>query len=151
MFYYLTVIPKLVWGIQSLDLRMDSKWQTLVGGLWSDVIRKISNNIVILSFYWITVHRSFSLTCQLVIIWWTSQKRWAEDWVRSIERTLTEAPGGELCDSNKRFDSFAPVRSGRAKWFVDGCDYLACVAEAIDKVRCRWNKITFIKSYIQNS
>ena len=33
-----------------------------------------------------------------------------------------------------RFDSFAPVRSGRAKWFVDGCDYLASVAEAIDKV-----------------
>ena len=68
--------------------------------------------------------------------------------MRSIERTLTEAPGGELCDSNKRFDSFAPVRSGGAKWFVDGCDYLACVAEAIDKVGSRWNKITFNKSYI---
>ena len=33
-----------------------------------------------------------------------------------------------------RFDSFAPVRSGRAKWFVDGCDYMACVADAINKV-----------------
>ena len=32
------------------------------------------------------------------------------------------------------FDSFAPVRSGRAKWFVDGCDYMACVADAINKV-----------------
>ena len=80
-----------------------------------------------------------------------SQKRWAEEWVNTIQRNLTESAGGELCDPNKRwntfissflfssfkmfrFDSFAPVRSGRAKWFVDGCDYLACVAEAINKV-----------------
>ena len=33
-----------------------------------------------------------------------------------------------------RFESFAPPREGNAKWFVDGCDYLAAVANAIVKV-----------------
>ena len=33
-----------------------------------------------------------------------------------------------------RFDSFAPVRLGRARWLVDGCDYMAAVAAAIVKV-----------------
>lgn len=30
-----------------------------------------------------------------------------------------------------RFDSFAPVRNGEAKWFVDGQDYMSAVADAI--------------------
>ena len=33
-----------------------------------------------------------------------------------------------------RFESFAPERLGTAKWFVDGCDYLAAVGNAIVKV-----------------
>ena len=33
-----------------------------------------------------------------------------------------------------RFESFAPERLGTAKWFVDGCDYLAAVGNAISKV-----------------
>ena len=33
-----------------------------------------------------------------------------------------------------RFESFAPERLGTAKWFVDGCDYLAAVGGAIAKV-----------------
>ena len=33
-----------------------------------------------------------------------------------------------------RFESFAPVRDGKAAWFVDGCDYLAAIATAINKV-----------------
>ena len=36
--------------------------------------------------------------------------------------------------SDARFDSFAPVRLGRARWLVDGCDYMAAVAAAIVKV-----------------
>ena len=36
--------------------------------------------------------------------------------------------------SHARFDSFAPVRLGRARWLVDGCDYMAAVAAAIVKV-----------------
>ena len=36
--------------------------------------------------------------------------------------------------SDARFDSFAPVRLGRARWLVDGCDYMAAVAAAILKV-----------------
>ena len=45
-----------------------------------------------------------------------------------------------LCDTliykcTFRFESFAPVRDGKAAWFVDGCDYLAAIANAIDKVR----------------
>ena len=33
-----------------------------------------------------------------------------------------------------RYESFAPERLGTAKWFVDGCDYLAAVGNAIAKV-----------------
>ena len=35
--------------------------------------------------------------------------------------------------TNNRFDSFAPPRNGcRAKWFVDGQDYMSAVADAIE-------------------
>ena len=33
-----------------------------------------------------------------------------------------------------RHGSFAPVRWGEAQYFVDGCDYMAAVGEAINKV-----------------
>ena len=38
----LTVIPRLAWATQTPDLKMASNWPIPVGGLWSNVIRKIS-------------------------------------------------------------------------------------------------------------
>eukprot|EP00092_Neocalanus_flemingeri_P002528 GFUD01002705.1.p1 GENE.GFUD01002705.1~~GFUD01002705.1.p1 ORF type:complete len:857 (-),score=228.01 GFUD01002705.1:69-2507(-) len=63
------------------------------------------------------------------------KRRWAESWVETIKKNMEEGPGKEITLKNKRFESFAPVRQGAAAWFVDGCDYMASVAEAISKAK----------------
>ena len=45
-----------------------------------------------------------------------------------------------------RFESFAPIRDGKAAWFVDGCDYLGAIATAIDKVS-QGTKILSMRKY----
>ncbi|KAI8381067.1 uncharacterized protein BYT42DRAFT_604106 [Radiomyces spectabilis] len=54
--------------------------------------------------------------------------RHIEDWVHSLRKIEKESPWV----ANHRFGSYAPIReNAKVKWFVDGEDYFAAVAEAI--------------------
>jgi len=73
-----------------------------------------------------------NLSRQMIIKGWTRRK--AAEWLDCIEKAMTTT-GAEFISAN-RFGSYAPVRSeSPCTWFVDGCDYMNTVADAIELAR----------------
>lgn len=63
---------------------------------------------------------------------WTKRK--AEEWTTAIQN-VCDTTGKDFIEPN-RFGSFAPVReSSQCTWFVDGCDYMASIASALESAK----------------
>ncbi|KAK7793830.1 hypothetical protein R5R35_014326 [Gryllus longicercus] len=70
-----------------------------------------------------------NLSRQLVIKCWTRRKR--KEWISCLKE-IANGKAKEFTQKN-RYNSFAPNReSMRAAWFVDGCTYMAAVADALE-------------------
>ncbi|XP_043191252.1 phospholipase D1-like isoform X2 [Amphibalanus amphitrite] len=97
---------------------MDNGWDVNRGILGSDTAKSLTI---------VNSSRNLLVSC------WTKRK--AKEWMDALKLSL-ETYGRQFVDAN-RYESFAPVRdcSCRARWYVDGSDYMRDVADAMEAAR----------------